>query len=165
MKRKKNKRLLTADELLEERLRFSEIDPHRRTATRIADEISCFRLLTDMGEEIEADQLSSLGKWLLAATPKGLRALADVIECPPTDSLIDARRANIVQSYFAAVYLKEREPTLAELKKCFLSYFNQQMLPRDYSIRKTLNLLGLPLGKAKRGRPVNSRSLIHNRKQ
>jgi hypothetical protein len=149
-----NKKLLTRDELLEERLFFSEINPRRRGARQIAFQIKALQVERSLGIKSRASDFSVLAKWLaFEATPRDLRDVADAIERFSDESRIDARRANIVQSWFAAAYLTRSEPTLAEVKECFLSYFHPQMLPSDFSMRKTLRLLGLSLRKDKRGRP------------
>jgi hypothetical protein len=117
-------------------------------------DIRGLRCLASLGTKIEDAEFSRLGKWLaFTATPRELHVLADVIEGDLFGSRIDARRANIAQSWFAAVYRNKKEPTLAQVKEHFLGYFNQQMLPGDHSIRKTLKLIGLPLAKGKVGRP------------
>jgi hypothetical protein len=153
------KKLLTRDQLSEERLFFSEINPRRRRVNQIAFQIKALQMESSLGIKSPASDLSALAKWLtFEATPTDLRDLADAIEHFSDELRVDARRANIVQSWFAAVALKESEPTLAEVKECFLSYFHTQMLPTDYSIRKTLKLLGLTLRKAKRGRPPRAGS-------
>jgi len=154
-----NKKLLTRDELLEERLFFSEINPRRRGARQIAFQIKALQAERSLGIKSRASDFSVLAKWLaFEATPRDLRDVADAIEHFSDESRIDARRANIVQSWFAATYLKRSEPTLAEVKECFLNYFHPRMLPTDYSMRKTLKLIGLTLRKAKLGRPPRAGS-------
>jgi hypothetical protein len=82
-------------------------------------------------------------------------------------------RLNVVTSYYAALdhlhkiyfgngeglYLPEEFPddptipTLAEVKEQFVRQFGEQLLPADWTIRKTLNGLKIRLRNSKRGRP------------
>jgi hypothetical protein len=160
-----NKKLLTRDELWEERLFFSEINPRRRGARQIAFQIKALQAERSLGIKSRASDFSVLAKWLaFEATPRDLRDVADAIERFSDESRIDGRRANIVQSWFAATYLKKSEPTLAEVKECFLKYFHPRMLPTNYSMRKTLKLVGLRLRKDKLGRPPRAGSQKRRRR-
>jgi hypothetical protein len=80
---------------------------------------------------------------------------------------------NIVESYYAAVdqlhqvhfgngegIYSPKEftddptiPTLAEVKEQFVQLFGDQLLPADWTIRKTLKRLKVPLREGARGRP------------
>ncbi len=65
-------------------------------------------------------------------------------------------------NYLASLTLTGHRPTLAELRKEFAARFGKQSWRGNFSVRKTLKLLRLPLAKAKRGRPHGSRSKIGN---
>jgi hypothetical protein len=112
---------------------------------------------------------------LIAAitTSKKLREVADALDAAPAD---DPRQANILKAYADCIegryrptvaektdrFVKCYLPTLAQLREAFVERFGEKSWPRDFSVRKTLRLLGLELTKAKRGRPVGSGSKIGN---
>jgi hypothetical protein len=90
----------------------------------------------------------------------------------------DPRRANILKAYedciggrypptiaekgksFVSCYV----PTLAQLRDAFIKRFGKHCWTSDFSVRKTLKILDLPLSPAKQGRPVGSRALIRNQR-
>ncbi len=55
-------------------------------------------------------------------------------------------------------------PTLAQLKDAFAKKFPGKKWRGEFSVRKTLQMFGLPLSKGKKGRPVGSQPIISNRK-
>jgi hypothetical protein len=104
---------------------------------------------------------------------KRLRQVADALDAKPGD---DPRQANILKAYADCIkgrylptiaekgdgFVKCYLPTLAQLRDAFVNRFGEERWPGDFSVRKTVGLLGLELTKAKRGRPIGSRS-IRNR--
>lgn len=54
-------------------------------------------------------------------------------------------------------------PTLAQLQEAFIKRFGQQCWPSRQGVEKMLRTFELPLSKAKRGRPVGSKTKIRNR--
>jgi hypothetical protein len=100
----------------------------------------------------------SIGKKLLAiaisSTPK-LRQVADALDALDTEERCDPRMANIVSAYACCA---NYPPTFPELRKKFVEMFGEQSWPQpEFSIRNRLRGLGLPLAKAKRGRPARTR--------
>jgi hypothetical protein len=91
-----------------------------------------------------------------------LRQVADALDfldAPYSELTPDARQLNILRAYADC---DNNPPTLGELRQKFFAIFGQRCWPTDFSVRKTLKRLGLPLAKAKRGRPRGSRSQIGN---
>jgi hypothetical protein len=97
---------------------------------------------------------------------RALKAFNGIGKFGPTPGTL-----NIVTSYFAAVdhlhgiHFGENEgliepdeedptiPTLAEVKEQFIRLFGEQLLPADWTIRKAVKRLKLPLRQGARGRP------------
>jgi hypothetical protein len=116
--------------------------------------------------------------WILLTaaitTSKKLREIADALDAEPGD---DPRQANIFKAYTDCIngkypptiaqrgkcFVKCYLPTLTQLRDAFAKRFGEECWPGNFSVRKTLRVLGLELNKAKRGRPIGSRSIIHNR--
>jgi hypothetical protein len=103
----------------------------------------------------------SMGQRLLEIamrSAKELRLVADALEEEESE---DPRQSNIIGAYL--VFLRKRLiPTLAELREEFEERFGKESWTGDFSVRKTLKLLGLPLAPARRGRPRDPRSKIGN---
>lgn len=142
-----------------------------RAALASKDERSAYALAAS----IKADNLTWLPE-ILPKVPEKARFLSkignalDALERKgkfgPKDSTL-----NIVTSYLAAVdhlhdihfgknegliELGEEDPTiptLAALKEQFIQLFGEQLLPADWTIRKTLKRLQHSLREGKRGRP------------
>jgi hypothetical protein len=103
----------------------------------------------------------SLLNLAITSTTK-LRQVADALDF--LDALFseqtpDDRQVNILRAYADC---DNNPPTLPEVREKFVARFGEQCWPVDFSVRKTLKWLGLPLAKAKRGRPRGSRSQIGN---
>jgi hypothetical protein len=106
------------------------------------------------------DQLAQRLLTIAMRSAKELRIIADVLD---GKEMQDPRQANIIAAYWDCLTLTGHPPTLAELRKVFVAGFGKRCWPTtDFSVRKTLQSLGLPLAKAKRGRPHGSRSQIGN---
>jgi hypothetical protein len=97
----------------------------------------------------------------ISSTTK-LRQVADAVDSLYAEQRRDARQANIIHAYGAC---GNYPPSFPELRKTFVAKFGKRCWPTDFSVRNTLKWLGLPLAKAKRGRPHGSRSIIRNRRQ
>jgi hypothetical protein len=131
-------------------------------------------------EEIVHILFSLQTAWILlvgaVSMNKSLREIADALDASPGD---DPRQANILKAYADCIdgrypptvaekgdcFVKCYLPTLAQLRNAFMKRFGEECWPGDFSVRKTLNLLGLEVTKDKRGPKVGSRSLIRNRKR
>jgi hypothetical protein len=110
----------------------------------------------------EKDLRASAAKGLLdiaISSTTELRRLADALDAIEAGGGPDARQMNIVKAY---IDCDNYPPTLRELREKFIARFGQRCWPTDFSVRKTLAWLELPLAKGKRGRPRGSRSLISN---
>ena len=119
--------------------------------------------------------------WVLlvvtVSSNKKFRKIADALDAQPSGE--DPRLANILKAYDDCIdgtypptivekgdgFVRCHLPTLAQLRDRFEKRFGQKCWPGDFSVRKTLRLLGLELSEAKRGPKVGSRSLIRNRKR
>ncbi len=124
-------------------------------------------------------KFSLVTAWVLlvaaVSTSKRLREVANALDAEPAE---DPRQANILKAYADCIegrypptiaekgdcFVKCYVPTLAQLRDAFVKRFGQECWPKDFAVRKTLRVVGLGLSKDKRGRPVGSRSIIHNRK-
>jgi hypothetical protein len=106
--------------------------------------------------------LRTAGILLLAAitTSKKLREVADALDAEKSAT---GNQANILRAYEDCIQ-KSYPPTISELRQAIVKRFGEQCLATDFSIRKTLKVLRLPLGEGQIGRPASSRSIIHNRK-
>jgi hypothetical protein len=74
--------------------------------------------------------------------------------------------SRVLDAYEAAARRRrgiEPAPTLREVREEFKRTNHVALLPNEWVMRKMLSkTFGLPLGKAKRGRPVGSRAVIRN---
>src|SRR6266436_782357 len=74
--------------------------------------------------------------------------------------------SRVLDAYEAAARTRngiEPAPTLHEVREEFKGTNHVALLPNEWAMRKMLSkTFGLPLGKAKRGRPVGSRAVIRN---
>jgi hypothetical protein len=131
-------------------------------AYELAEQIIYLRILSTRARERNPFVRQWERKWkgrtahvlLLAAmkSAKKLRQVADALDARDAEKRQDPRQANIIKAYTDCVE-KSYPPTLPELRKVFAARFGEQCWPADFSVRKTLNWLGLPLAKAKLGRP------------
>jgi hypothetical protein len=87
-----------------------------------------------------ADALDALN------APEGRRKATPYFEVPTELCL------NIVMAYCSALRLS-CPPTLAQVKEQFVQLLGKEKLPADWTIRKTLTRLRLPLREGQRGRP------------
>jgi len=98
--------------------------------------------------------------------PRRLRTLADALEAAPTE---DPQQKHILGAWEDCVkgryapmaevgecYLQGDLPTLSQLRGAFVARFGEQCWPADFTVRKTLRVLGLPLKRAKLGAPAHS---------
>lgn len=99
---------------------------------------------------------ASVAKKLLAlaiSSTAELRQVADALDALDTEERWDPRMANIVYAYAGC---ENYPPTFPELRKAFMAKFGKKCWPTNFSVRKTLKLLRLPLANAPRGRPPAS---------
>jgi hypothetical protein len=144
-----------------------------RAALASKDERSAFALACS----IKHDNFAWLPKVLpkISEKTRFLRKISDALDALEGKGKFGPKPGtlNIVTSYHAAVdhlheiyfgdgegiYLPEEFsddptiPTLAQVKQQFVRQFGEQLLPADWTIRKTLNRLGYPLREGQRGRP------------
>ena len=103
---------------------------------------------------------------LLIAALTETEKLHEIARALGTEPRVDARQANILKAY--AECIQDRyPPTFVELKQAFVRRFGEECWPEnypDYPVRKTLNILGLPLRRAKPGPRIGSRIKLGNRK-
>jgi len=115
--------------------------------------------------------MQAAGMLLMGAvtSSKKLREVADALDAEKKES---PSKANILRAYEDCIegrysptvvargecFLRCSVPTLAQLRDAFIRRFGEQCWPSEFGVRKTLRNLGLPLRKAKKGRPVGSRS-------
>jgi hypothetical protein len=135
------------------------------------------RIASLLAWRIKHDNFAWLPKVLSKITEKArfLRKLSDALDALEGKGKFGPKPGtlNVVTSYFAAVdhlhdihfgkgeglYLPGEFdidptfPTLAELKEQFVQLFGEQLLPADWTIRKTVKRLKLPLREGTRGRP------------
>jgi hypothetical protein len=91
-----------------------------------------------------------------------LRQVADALDfldVPSSELTPDARQLNILRAYADC---DNNPPTLGEVRQKFLATFGRRCWPADFSVRKTLKSLRLPLAKDKQGRRRGSVSQIGN---
>jgi hypothetical protein len=115
---------------------------------------SAYRRFEDQDMHLRAWAGKSLLDFAISSTTK-LRQVADALDAVEAEKRQDPRQFNILNAYSIC---DNYPPTLAELRETFVAKLGWRSWPRDYSVRKTLKWLGLPLAKAKRGRPRGSRS-------
>ncbi len=103
---------------------------------------------------------ASVAKKLLSvaiSSTAELRQVADALDALDTEERWDPWMANIIYAYSSCDWYP---PTFPELRIKFAAMFGQHCWSTEFAVRKTLKFLGLPLAKAKRGRPGGSRSQI-----
>jgi hypothetical protein len=131
----------------------------------------------DLNEFERRYLLQTAGLLLLAAVTrtKKLRQIADALDAKQQEA---PGQTNVLRAYEDCVegrypptiaetgkcFVRCYVPTFAQLRDAFIRRFGGQCLPTDWGMRKTLAVLGLPLNKSKRGRPVGSSSVIGNPK-
>jgi hypothetical protein len=89
--------------------------------------------------------------------PKALRLIADALQKLDQPRAVDHRATAIISAYKTCGSFP---PSFIELKRAFVARFGESRWRGDFSVRKTLRSLNLPLSKSKRGRPIGSRSKI-----
>jgi hypothetical protein len=120
---------------------------------------SAYRRFEHQDLHLRAWAAKSLLDFAIGSTRK-LRQVADALDAVEAEKRQDPRQFNILNAYSTC---DNYPPTFAELRKTFVAKFGSRSWTRDYSVRKTLKWLGLPLAKGKRpGRPRGSRSKIGN---
>jgi hypothetical protein len=83
--------------------------------------------------------------------PNLLRLIADELE--KSETLGDDRKSKIVSAYFDALFQNEGKPEIGQVRFLFDTKWGNGLDVSDWSIRKTLGSLRLPLKPGKRGRP------------
>jgi len=74
-------------------------------------------------------------------------------------------QVDVISAYRKAIHDDGAAPTLAEVRREFLKRHAATRLPKAWSFRNMLtNTFNLPLGNARRGRPVGSKTTIGNRR-
>ena len=115
--------------------------------------------------EVELKFLTRLmgGKTLSEVTER-LREILRLLERHGLPNVVCQSR--VLDAYEAAAKRRngiEPAPTLREVREEFKRTNHVTLLPNEWVMRKMLSkTFGLPLGKAKRGRPVGSRAVIRN---
>jgi hypothetical protein len=105
------------------------------------------KVSTSVARELLAVAISSTAE---------LRQVADALDALDTEEGWDPRMANITCAYAKC---ENYPPTFPEFRQKFMAMFGEQCWPRpEYSVRKTLKSLGLPLTRARRGRPPRAGS-------
>jgi hypothetical protein len=90
------------------------------------------------------------------ASPKYLGKIAEALwKLDP--GAVDPRAEAILTAYEECGSFP---PAFSELKRAFIARFGESRWRGDYSVRKTLRSLGLPLSKSKRGRPPGAKSVL-----
>ena len=90
-------------------------------------------------------------------SPKYLGKIAEALRKLDDLGAVDPRAAAIITAYEKCGSFP---PTFSELKRAFSAQFGESRWRGDYSVRKTLRSLKLPVSKSKRGRPAGSKSRI-----
>jgi len=115
--------------------------------------------------EIELRFLTALmGGRTLSEVTERLREIVRLLERRGLPNAVCESR--VLDAYEAAARRRngiEPAPTLREVREEFKRTNHVALLPNEWVMRKMLSkTFGLPLGKAKRGRPVGSRAVIRN---
>jgi hypothetical protein len=140
----------------------------RRYVPKVFNLAGAIQGLRDSGEDPQTSGMRKLSAWaakellatVISSTAK-LRQVADALDALDSEERWDRRMANITCAY---ANCGSYPPTFPEVRQKFIEMFGEQCWPQpEFSVRKTLKVLGLPLAKAKRGRPQGSRSQIGNR--
>ena len=141
----------------------------RRYVPEVYDLAGGIQALRDCGEDPQTSMMRKLSaevrKGLLEAAIRStaeLRQVADALDALDTEERWDPRMANIVYAYAGC---ENYPPTLREVREKLVAKLDERNWPSEFSVRKTLKLLDLPLRKDKRGRPPGSRSKIGNRRR
>lgn len=103
-----------------------------------------------------------------ATSSKKLREIAAALDA---EKRKDPFHENLLRAYQDCTNDPDNPPTLRDLRAMFVRRFGQdwaytnrddRRCKSDFSVRKTLRMLGLPLADAKRGRPSGAQSQIGN---
>ena len=119
---------------------------------------------SDSLDQYMRNQMAKTAHYLLTAatiSTKSLRLIAKALDAIDAEQREDPRQANIIKAYADC---DNYPPTLPEVREKFVAKLDERNWPTDFSIRKTLKSMELPLAKARRGRPRGSRSQIGNRR-
>jgi hypothetical protein len=114
--------------------------------------------------------LSKTAMSLLKAAVTSSKKLREVAAALDAEMRKDPFQVNLLRAYRDCTDNPEEPPTLADVRKAFINRFSRdwgrtlddRRGKTDFSVRKTLRMLGLPLANARRGRPPDSRSQIGN---
>jgi hypothetical protein len=106
-------------------------------------------------------QMAKTAHYLLTAattSTKSLRLVADALDDLDADRGENPSQDNIITAYEKAYNTcGKRAPTFPELRQTFVAMFGERSWRgSDYSVRKTLKSLELPLTRAKLGRPPSA---------
>jgi len=141
----------------------------RRYVPNVYDLAGGIQALRDCGEDPRTSRMRHTSAWvakdLLAAaisSTEKLRQVADALDALDTEQGWDPRQSNIIHAYSDC---DNYPPTLREVREKLVAKLDERNWPSEFSVRKTLKLLDLPLRKDKRGRPPGSRSKIGNRRR
>jgi len=121
-------------------------------------------ILRDRKIGFEEREFLLAGLWLLVGAvldTKKLRAVADALDAMGSEVRTDPRHVKILEVYRQCCDTSF-PPTLTEIRAAFVKRHGEPQWRSDRSVRKTIKMLGLPLNKAKPGRPRGSRSKIGN---
>jgi len=132
-------------------------------------------------DEIERRLMMRTAGILLMGAITSSKKLHEVADALDADEGKDPRQANILKAYEDCVEgrypptVKERGerfvtcsvPTFTQLKDAFIKRFGPTCWTSasDFGVRKTLKILGLPLSKSKKGRPVGARNQVIRNQQ
>lgn len=156
-------------------------------AYELADQIKSLCLFTSLQKGRPTDR--AVNRWarqwrakiaeiLLGAAITSSRKLREVADALDAEKKEDPRQLNILKAYQDCIsgrypptiiaagkcFVRCSVPTLAQLRDAFIKRFGEKCVPADFSLRKTVKVLGLPLNDARLGRPRSTKRRIRNRK-
>jgi hypothetical protein len=89
-----------------------------------------------------------------AASERKLHEVAAAMEALDSSEVFHPLHLKILETYERARRTDRSPPSCPELQAEFLRHYNAALLPKGYALRKmVVRTLGLPLSRAKRGRP------------
>ena len=94
---------------------------------------------------------------LALINPKLLQRVAEAFETLAESGSVDPRAERIITAYEQCLRFA---PSFRELKRAFIDEFGESQWRGDFTVRKTLRLLDLPIRESPRGRPTGSKSRI-----
>jgi len=122
-------------------------------------------------DPIETKRAMTVAMSLLGAAATSSKKLREIAAALDAEISKDPFQVNILRAYQDCTVTPEQPPTFPDLRRAFVNRFSRDWREgsdsdyggkTDYSVRKTLTVLGLPLANAKRGRPAGVRSQIGN---